>query len=41
MRKNTRIILGGSGLDVYVHLINNELSEKLKALEELTGSRHD
>ena len=41
MSKNYRIILGGSGLDVYVHRINNEQSEKLKALGELSGSLHD
>jgi len=41
MRKNSRIILGGIGLDVYVHRINNEQSEKLKILEELTVSQHD
>ena len=41
MSKNYRIILGGIGLDVYMHRIDNEQSEKLKALGELTGSLHD
>ena len=41
MSKNFRIILGGSGLDVYIHQINNEQAEKLKVLGELNGQLHD
>jgi len=41
MSKNYTIILGGSGLDVYVHRINKEQADKLKALGELNGDLHD
>jgi hypothetical protein len=41
MSKNFTIILGGSGLDIYIHRISDEQAEKLRELGELTGTVHD